>query len=255
MTQFPTGRPTPQGSTRLVIIAAAAAVVAVVLMNVYVAQAARRASGESFTVYKVKRDLRAGQKVNEDDLQAIQVPKKDFEDAFEDAIKFNTRTNSIDRIGEEVTQQVRMNDFLRQEHFLEDERQRLVKKIPRGTRLYALPVDSETMPTINPNNYVDIYGSFAGGPRGRRELPVMKNVQVLVVGNYTVVDIAKGDVRAGRVRKIEILIRPEQAEHLMAIKNKALGPFTLLLRPQSDNTDRDSGQISQEVLELIGVQR
>ena len=81
MEQFtPADRP-PQNSTRLVIVAAVLALLAVVLVNAYISVVRSQSAEESITRYRLTRTLNPGDRLNDRDIEPVQVPKR-FGDAF-----------------------------------------------------------------------------------------------------------------------------------------------------------------------------
>ncbi len=261
MSQNPTpglpGAPAPQqGSTRLVVIALIVALAAVILMNIYVEVARTKAAGGSFVIYRVNRSMTPGDTVQPRDLEAVEIPER-FEDTFDRAVRRNPQTGDATSVGETLLRPIGEKDILTYDHFIDDPQDKLISKIERGNRLIALPVEADNLPSVRPGVKVDIEAPFAGGGRAPDVLTIMENVQVLAVGQRTIIEEQRQDTgsrRTGNYKTISIQVTPDQATQLSRIQKITTGPFELHIRAADDESRPKipGGGINPIVLRKIG---
>lgn len=240
-----------QNNSRLLIIAVVVAIAAVIVVNLYIEVVRQQAQPKSFTIYTANRTLAVGDKLKERDYDPVQVPET-FQNAFSKAIRGSDISNRNDQV---IHQPVAMGEVITVAAFTDSFEDRLDRKIDRGMRAVALPVNSRTLPgTLRPGMYVDIEAPFRGSGGVVQVLPVMENVEVMAVGARSVIDEAQGEsVRNTRFSTISIQVSPENATMLSMVQKMAVGDFELhLRRPGDDTTPKiPSGGINPAVVAKI----
>lgn len=255
MTQLPHS-PTPQGSTRLVIVAVVLAVLAVILVNAYIAVVRTQARGGEFIVYRLKHSVEVGEKFSNNDVIPMRVPDR-FKSSFPTAIDEQGLTTNL---GGTFYRPADRYAVVTSDLFRDPTKEELDRKIADNRRGVALPVDSRGVPAgLRPGVYVDITAPFTGTGSLPRVLTIMERVQVLAVGDWSIVSDSTArhnrDARRGSFSTITIAVTPDQAAQLASIKALVTGNFQLELRNPGDEGQPQipGGGINPLVLKMINV--
>jgi Flp pilus assembly protein CpaB len=242
----------PQGNTVLLVVAIVLALVAVVLVNLYVQSIREERAVDTFTVFRLAREVSVGDEVDEGMLEEVQVPEE-LRDSFANAVRrengqllLSSRTfgRSAPRLA------VLTHDLL-----LGDDVMNTGLPIPRGYRGFAMPVDPRRVPpALSPGSHVDIEGEFRGPPGTPIEvLPVMENVRVLAVGARNEGE-DQGRSGRGSYSTITILVQAGQDTQLAQINNMLNGGYWLHLRsPEDLDTPKlqNAGVINPQLLDRL----
>lgn len=254
MSQIPGPTPPTTSSTRLVVIALIVAIAAVVLVNVYIEIVRRHAQPGGFTIYRLNRAVRPGDKLNERMVDPIRVSEQ-FEDAYNNAVG---EEGLPAYLGEPFQRSASANDPLTSNLFIAPDDDEIDRQISPQKRLIAIPVNSKHMEDVlRPGMYVDIEAPFPGSGTMPNVLPVMELVQIMAVGDRSVIDEESADAsqrgRGGRYSHILIEVAPIEATQFSKITKLATGDYELHLRRpgDSDRPKIPDGGINPRVLQLI----
>ena len=248
------------GSTKLVLIAIGLAFLVTILNFIYLQSEKTASEEKTITVYRFKTPMRAGQRVDAEDLRSVVIPKR-FRDAFSDALIDDPGDENVLATvsGRKVVRAVEQNAVLTHSVFTDEERNRLDQKITPGKRLIALPVNYKTLPAVlRPGMYVDIEAAFSVPGGGLATLPVMEYVRVLAVGKKSILDeqaeTGNKVMNMGNYSTISIEVTPTEATHFSRISRITRGDFELHLRQPSDSERPkiSDGGINPRVIELMG---
>lgn len=252
MTQLPATHQSSQPSTKLVVVALIVAVAALLLVNGYIELMRTQVHEEAFTVYRLTQSVEPGTELERDMLEEQIVPQR-FEDAFRNAV---SPTGLEGRLGAPVQRHALRHDVLTYDLFTHPDEHELDRRIGMGRRLVALPVNPRTIPGgLRPGMYVDIEAPFPGSQT--RVMPVIENVQVLQVGEHSIVHEAEGRGGTGprRFSTISIEVGPREATQLAQITRMVtqVGDFELHVRNPGDREQEKipDGGINPEVLGLL----
>ena len=252
MTQLPQSSQPQQGSTKLVLVALAIAVVAVILVNLYIGYVRSQAREGEFMVYKLMTSVEPGDTLREEMIEPHPIPDS-FKDSFSDAV---TEEGLQTQLDQQVQRYAARNDVLRYDLFIPPTQNELDRRISDGMRLVALPVETQRIPgDLRPGMYVDIEAPFRTG-QGVRILPVMEQVKVMIVGDFSIVDATEAgsnDVSVSGYRNISVEVTPEQATQLATVSNMITGNFEIQVRNPGDDARPKipEGGLNPRVVQLI----
>lgn len=253
MTQLPSSS-SQQSNTTLVVVAVVLAFIAAILVFVYVSMVRSAATSGQFVVYRLASPVSPGDKLDENDVYPVAIPKG-FADSFKNALD---QTGLEARVGDVFRRGARANAVLTADLFIDPDEDRLDLRISMGMRLIALPVNQKTLPgSLRPGMYVDIAASFPSSDGRPNVLPVMELVEVMSVGEKTVIDeqssIPSRSSRSSRYAKISIEVTPTEATQLSRIQKIVLGDFELHVRKPADvgRPNMPEGGINPAVLRLL----
>lgn len=254
MSQMPSSTPPAANSTRLVVIALVVALAAVALINIYVEMVRRQAQPGAFTIYRLNRAVRPGDKLNERMVDPIRVPEQ-FQETFNNAVGEEGLSAYL---GEPFQRAASANDPLTSNLFIAPDDDEIDRQISPQKRLIAIPVNSRHMEEVlRPGMYVDIEAPFPSNGPKPNVLPVMELVQIMAVGDRSVVDEESSGAsqrgRVGRYSHILIEVTPSEATQFSKITKLATGDYELHLRRpgDSDRPKIPDGGINPIVLRLI----
>lgn len=256
----PRGAP-PRGNSKLMLLGVIVAVVAVVLQNAYIEMVRYQARPGEFTVFRLERDVSAGERITRQDVRPVAMPAE-FRRTFQHAVPRDELEAQFDRPLPRAASQY---SILTRDLFTDEYDRALDQLVTSGRRAVTLPADDDRIPAdLRPGMFVDIEGPFPrrGGATAGREIPeiipVMEHVRLLAVGRRTLLDEQLGVPRTRgsgtRVGTVTIEVTPEQATQLAEIQLLAVGPFYLHMRNPGDAQQRkiSTGGVNLRLLQWIG---
>src|SRR5690606_24479486 len=172
----------PQGGAKLVVVALGVALAAVIVVNLYVEQVKAQVRQDSFTLYRLNRSLRPGERFKLDFVDAVQWPK-----SFEGSAQGLVRDDGAQaRVGDEIRRFAEQGQFLRNDAFTAPALENDYRRPRIGMRFVKLKVNDEAVPgNLQPEMVVDIFAPFPSGTGVPEILPVMERVKVVAVGTRT----------------------------------------------------------------------
>jgi Flp pilus assembly protein CpaB len=254
MTQAPSSttpsniRPSnPKSNTALIVIALALGLIAGGGQLLYNKARNDRDRLSTFTVYRVNRPFRPGEKLSEKYIVPVTLPNS-VESSFSTAL---TEQEMRNQLGAPFLRSVDQNQILTSDLFTADSRIMDIQ-ITEGRRAMAIPVARAYAPaSLKPGMMVDLHAPIAAPGKMSRTMLVMERVRVLAVG--TQLESAEDTRRGSNYSKVDIEVTPEQALTLSTIINYiGEDSFALVIR---NPADRDlaipTGGINPEVLAII----
>ena len=244
------------GSTTLILVAAGVALLAVLAVNLYVEYVKRTNTPDTMTIYRLRVPVETGERLKEKVLVPMQVPRE-FDAALGHPVQAYQLANYLaDDPPKRFTRPGAENAVLTHQMLTETDLERLDFEITPQFRFVAFPVDTSRVPgQVTPEMRVDLVGQFVVD--GRLEwLPVMDNVEVKLVGNWSAQQEADtvGSRGGGRYKTLTVQVTPEQALALQNIRQLAAGDFIVFLRsPSDDETPLSKTEaINPVLLRMIG---
>jgi len=243
------------GGGKLVLVALGLAIVAVVLTNVYIERVRRQVSQNTFEVYVLARSVAPGVEFINKDVRKIRLPEQ-FKSAFdqmgymdEGGVTTRAGRNSFQRSAAE-------GEILTYGMFIPPSGTDIDRLIPDGQRMISLPVNSRTAPgALQEGMYVDLEALFRTSSPLPEPITVMERVKVIALGTRTIYDTEEGTRRrfSRNFQTITILVTPEDATTLTAVRQLAVGEFELHLRNPDDTRHPKipEGGVNPRLLRLI----
>ncbi|MEM1353601.1 MAG: hypothetical protein AAGH88_01825 [Planctomycetota bacterium] len=256
MSQMPNQNAPNAGSTQLVVVGVVLAVIAVVLVNVYVEMRAASQNEDTVTVFRFKVAKDRGDIIKEGDLETIEIPS-DFEDAFGDAMSPSSLDAEMPEggWGETLNQSVRKNEVLRFSMVQSGTLDSAGRDVDRGTRIFALKVDSSEQPrNLARGDYIDVLGEFG---RGTGVMYVAQRLEVVQVGDRLNSQSEDGS-RVLRYNNISIQVSPDEVLSLKALEKLTVNEqFSITVRADDDYditiTTKEDSVLNQELLRRMGL--
>lgn len=222
----------------LLLVSLALAALSVMLVLAYAMRVRQEADpGRLVKVVVARKTLRSGEVVNEKNVATGFVPARFIHSDAIDLEKVNFETIQ----GQKITAPVKEGDYLLWRDFGEEQLTTppLSSVIKKGERAMTLQVNQTNSfgGMINPNDHVDILGTFTRitgeGAREKVTITLLQDVTVLAVDNRIGRDVSgKPFKTSGRAGTVTVLVSPEDAELITFAQTQT--SFQLLLRNPDD---------------------
>lgn len=222
----------------LLLVSLALAALSVVLVLAYATRVRQEADpGKLVKVVVARKNLKSGEVVSEKTVATGFIPARFLHTDAIDLEKVDFGTIQ----GQKVTAPVREGDYLLWRDFGEEQLTAppLSTVIKKGERAMTLQVSSinSFAGMINPNDHVDILGTFTRstgeGVKERVTMTMLQDVIVLAVDSRIGRDVSgKPFKSSGRAGTITVLVSPEDAELITFART--ITDFQLLLRNPDD---------------------
>ncbi|MEM9018997.1 MAG: hypothetical protein AAGC44_00420 [Planctomycetota bacterium] len=256
MSQMPNQNAPNAGSTQLVVVGVVLAVIAVVLVNVYVEMRAASENEDTVTMFRFKVAKDRGDAIEEGDFDQIEIPKR-FEKAFGDAMPPATSDPEMPSggYGQILNQSVRKDEVLRFSMVQSGTLDSAGRDVDRGTRIFALKVDSSEQPrNLARGDYIDVLGEFG---RGTGVMYVAQRLEVVQVGDRLNSQSEDGS-RVLRYNNISIQVSPDDVLSLKALEKLTVNEqFSITVRADDDYditiTPKEESVLNQELLRRMGL--
>lgn len=233
MSQMPSQNSPNAGSNQLVIVGIVLAVIAVILTNIYVEMRAASQNEVTLTMFRFKAPKDRGEPIEEGDFEQIRVPVK-FKDAFGDAMPPATTDEDMPSggYGQVLNQSVRKGEVLRFSMVQSGALNTAGSDVDRGTRVFALKVDSSEQPrNLARGDFIDVLGEFG---RGTGVMYVAQRLEVVQVGDRLGSQSDDG-TRVLRYNNISIRVSPGDVLKLKAIEKMTINEqFSIVVRADDD---------------------
>lgn len=257
MSQMPNQPSSNAGSNQLVIVGLVLAVVAVILVNVYVEMRAASENEATVTMFRFKVDKDRGDSIEEGDFEKIQVPKR-FEKAFGDYMPPGETDTDKPSGGyaQVLNQSVRTGEVLRFSMVAAGALNTAGSDVNRGTRVFALKVDSSEQPrNLARGDYIDVLGEFG---RGTGVMYVAQRLEVVQVGDRLNSQSEDGS-RVLRYNNISIQVSPDDVLKLKAIEKMTINEqFSITVRSDDDYDitirTKEGSVLNEDLLRRLGLE-
>jgi|GEM_PF-5272770 len=233
--------PGGQNQGKVLMIALTMAVVAVILMNVYIEVVKQQNKTDSFTVYRLRLSTQPGDRLDDDSVEAMQVPATpDFETAFEGFVRRDPSTSGPDRLGDAFTRHGARGEFLTHRMFSPIDKRETEKLVRPGKVIYSVPVTrTNLVSVVRPGSEVNLQGLFRINGENRSVF-VMTGVRVAAINGLswlTEEDSDRGK-RIGSFVALDLEINPQDALSLMSLTKQIVGgTYEIALRNPSDSAE------------------
>ena len=264
MSQFPNNSNNPSagpaGSGQLVLIGFVIAIIAVILMNVYVEMRVRAQGEEQVTFFMFRGEIEAGQEIEAEDLEPVQIDKSKASAFGRDAVRENPKKpgTPLDGIGFKLNSTVIKGQILKSSLFLGASATTVRDPAYRGLDEITLNIDSKKQPTnLQPGDFVDLYASIPLN-RDSEYMRVMEYVKVVNLGDR-IQDSGAARTKSNKYGSITIYVEPSLSSKLFDIQKRVTGQtFNVTRRDPRDQAPRElnqggSSEINAKVLEILNL--
>ena len=224
---------------KLLVVALVLAAVVVVAFNFHVARVRREARGDTVRLLRLRSDMQAGERIDEDDLEVVEIDRSVAE-GYGDVL-------TADRIGYATTstlnQSVRKGRWLQLGHTITREEDSPSARIVRGLVTHTFGVDSQRAPgeLLRIGDRVNVLGMLSLGGRPLQAYRIIENLKVVEIGGRSYQEPSasrrRGDSSSEGMRqfqKITVEVPPDVSIQLANVLTHVQGDVWIEVRNPTD---------------------
>lgn len=238
-------------NTKLLLISILLGLVVMVVYNVHIQQVRSEAQGESVTVFRLRRDARAGEELELADLRKVEIPQRVFESLGNPV----EQTHIRDVIGTtRLYKPVAKGQYLTWDDFSSSGGASPSELIELGMRGTTIEFDPRKSPgeLLRRGNHVDVLGILRPpGEKTSRTYVILPAVKVVRVPGEELDSRrgASGGSRS-RYRTIQVQVTPEVSKQLKNVMTWVEGSLWIDVRSSTEPLPNDAGKIHPKLDEL-----
>ncbi|HUT02158.1 MAG TPA: Flp pilus assembly protein CpaB [Phycisphaerae bacterium] len=234
----------------LLIIALALGLVVVVVYNFHIYRVRQEGRGKTISLLRVNRDIEAGERLADEDLQEQFLPKQ-YEGSLGNVVRAENKENAV---GSVVNQNIEKGRWLHWSHIIGGDTAKPANVIAKGNVAVTVPVDPRMSlgDILSQNDRVNILGLVPVGQQ-LRTFRIIKGVRVLAIGgegirpNKVMEWTPKSKQGSRSYRSITIEVSPDVSIQLANVLTHVSGSCWVELLSSSEARSADFGKISPEL--------